>query len=776
MARLGHVAVSVGAVLMLTAVSAGPAASAPTPAPPRSTPTSSAPASSAASSATAPTTSAPTSGSATPTATPTGSVSSGATPLTSVPPAPSPAPSPTAPPVVHTVSVTLGAMTPRVPDPFDTAQKVTFRLFISNNSDTTYSDLMVHLERTEGSIARTDLLEQALQTPPSMPIDNIGPFDVKKVLPPHGSLDVTYTTTQGDMCLCFNGAYPYAIVVTATSPATQGFVEVGRTEIVVPSHVDHPVPARMAWVWPLLEEPHRLLSDTVFTDNALALDVAEGGRLNRALKVAQLLAGKVRLTLVIDPDLVESLAVMAAGYQVSVAGGPNAQPQTGTGGILAAQWLQTLKSVAPYHDIVLTPYADPDVDAVTRAGLPWSTALDSVVAARIAQFIPIQQPRFYWPAGSELTSAGLDAVVQQGFTSVLLDSTALPYPPPVDQSSFRPDSVAPLPSPAGKAVALVTDDALQATFARTLKLGAISAADQEELLSRVAVRVAENANESQLFVVTPDRYVSADPNSTAATIASFSHTGWSENVSLAQALSTAVPTDRGPLQVSPTIQNSEIPATSMQLLSGAIAGTNSLRAALDNDAAAKLLGGFTQGVVRAESAAWRQDIGTGVARAGTVSRAAAALTGAVHLVDPATHNYSLSSTTAPIVVTIANDLPAQVRVRVSVEAVRISGGFSATPLPEQIVPANSRKQVSIPTKVNRIDKFRVAVTLTAPDGSQLGSPIELNVRSTALGGITKLMTVLAGTVLVIALVVRLVRRLRRGYDKELPHTVGAATR
>ena len=51
---------------------------------------------------------------------------------------------------------------------------------------------------------------------------------------------------------------------------------------------------------------------TVFTDEQLAGEISPGGRLDRALQVAELVAGKVRLTLVVDPDLLDSLAVMAS--------------------------------------------------------------------------------------------------------------------------------------------------------------------------------------------------------------------------------------------------------------------------------------------------------------------------------------------------------------------------------------------------------------------------------------------------------------------------------
>ncbi len=59
----------------------------------------------------------------------------------------------------------------------------------------------------------------------------------------------------------------------------------------------------VGWVWPLLDRPHRLGDDTVFTDDTAGGSFAAGGRLSRVLDVAEQLPASVRLTLVVDPEL-----------------------------------------------------------------------------------------------------------------------------------------------------------------------------------------------------------------------------------------------------------------------------------------------------------------------------------------------------------------------------------------------------------------------------------------------------------------------------------------
>ena len=62
----------------------------------------------------------------------------------------------------------------------------------------------------------------------------------------------------------------------------------------------------------------------------------------------------------------------------------------------------------------------------------------------------------------------------------------------------------------------------------------------------------------------------------------------------------------------------------------------------------------------------------------------------------------------------------------------------------------------------RTGRFEVQASLLTPAGSALGNPINLDVRSTALGSVGVIITVAAGVLLAIMLLLRLIRRIRRG--------------
>jgi hypothetical protein len=656
------------------------------------------------------------------------------------------------------VSVTLLAMTPQSPQPTPSSQPVTFTALVSNNSSTSYSDFLVDLQRglpiTQQS--GSSGLDAAIAEPPSTDTLAAQPQDQNHSLPAHSTVSVTYRTTpdQDHMCLCNEAVYPYALVVQAQPDSSSPFVEVGRTQVLVPSFTSPPRPVEVAWVWPLIDRPHRGLSSTVFDDDELAASVSPGGRLYRALQVAVAVSGKLRLTLLIDPELIDGLATMAAptGYLYR-SGGKDVR---GTGGPAARAWLDRLHSLQGRADFELTGYADPDVNAITRAGMSYSTALDSAVSARVTDAIGPAGTDLDWPAGGTLTSRGLDAVIASGASSVVLTDSALPGK---NGSDPRPDQLSPLPSASGAALALVTDSAMEQTVSAALKVGALAADLQQTLLSQLAIRAVADPMDSHFVVLTPDRYVDTNPATAAATLLTTVDNSWTRAISIPDALRAVTPVDRGSLQTSAESVDAEVSPQQMADVQGIQQKVSSMRDALASSAAAQLLGGFDAGLQRAESSAWSVDPTTGEGLVGQLGDAIDTRLKSISLVQPAEGTYGLSSSDSPVIVTIDNKLPEAVTVRVAVTPDNRGVGFRSQPVNE-VIPGNSRKTVRVPTHTERLGQFRVVASLTTPDGQQLGEPVELTLRSTAVGGITKGITIAAAIVLVAALARRWIRRHR----------------
>jgi hypothetical protein len=108
-----------------------------------------------------------------------------------------------------------------------------------------------------------------------------------------------------------------------------------------------------------------------------------------------------------------------------------------------------------------------------------------------------------------------------------------------------------------------------------------------------------------------------------------------------------------------------------------------------------------------------------------------------------------------------------VNVVVRLSAVGGVPGFRADDLGVQTIPPHSKLPLHIPVHVDRAGRIRVQAELFAPapqaSGQKLvlGQPLVLSVRSTALGVIGRVITYVAGGLLLLALVIRFVLRRRR---------------
>jgi hypothetical protein len=656
-------------------------------------------------------------------------------------------------------TITLTRLTPVSPstDLASQSDPVTFVATIANNSDTEYTDFTVGLERA-APITDQAGLDAAIATPPTgNTLADPHYLDQHRALAAHSSTTVTYVSdaSAANMCLCFTGVYPFALIVRAQVDTQSGFDEIARTQVLIPSFLAKPQPVKVAWVWPLLERPHRNMGDAIFTDDDLASSVAPGGRLFRALQVAQSTVGRVRMSLLVDPDLIDSLAVMAAPEGYTYRSGD--EVLRGRGGQSAKIWLSRFQAVAAKDDVSLSGYADPDVNAVTRAGMPFSTALDPQVRLRISPYFPAGLNNdLSWPAGSALTSKALDATIASGSSVVVLSDAALPGQ---NHSLTRADALSPLPSANGSGTALVTDAAIEKTVGQLLTASAPTAQALQTLLGQLAMRAVADPEHSHFVALTPNRDLDVDPGTATATILATTSNSWSAPISVPLAVQTVQPVDRGALQTSAESASAEVSPAQLNQLNLVSSQVASLREALNSNAAAQLLGGFSSGLQRGQSNAWRSDRARGQALADELSKNINGRLGSVSLIQPADGTYSLSSATAPVVVNVVNKLNQDVAVRVTVQAPPNVVGFAAKAQFETI-PANGRKQIQLPTHVERLGQFRVVATLTTPDGLQLGDTVQLRLRVTAIGGITKTITIVAATVLVLALIRRFVKRIR----------------
>ena len=267
------------------------------------------------------------------------------------------------------VQIQVGRFEPRTVTP---GTDVTVTGTLTNTGTETITDLHVRLQR--GAVLRTraalaavgrDGVATTEVTPEFTPL---GGGD----LPPRASVPFSYTLPADRLQVDAEGIYPVLLNVNGEVEGTER--RVGELSTFVVRQPVAPARTRVAWLWPLTERTHRDAAGN-FLDDQLARSIADGGRLDRALAVLERLpvaavgpdrrpAPGQRVTLAVDPALLEELQVMAAGpYAVGGEAG------AGTGTEAAVTYLERLRVVAGVHQVAVLPYGDVDADALQSAGL-----------------------------------------------------------------------------------------------------------------------------------------------------------------------------------------------------------------------------------------------------------------------------------------------------------------------------------------------------------------------------------------------------------------------
>lgn len=674
------------------------------------------------------------------------------------------------------VRVVVADMNPTTaPATTDKPSPLTITLALTNTTDQPLFQVHVDVSRDQPYTQQSQL-EQLMAHPapsadPSV-LSQLPSFDLPQPLGPHQTVHYPYkTATSGandgkGICLCYSadftaGVYPINFTVTASTDANEGTTQVGFGQTYLPAFQDKPKPVQVSWVWPLIDRPHRLIDGT-FVDDDLAKSVSLGGRLYRALSVVEQVKGAVHLTLMIDPELIDELAAMSQAYTVET----NGKKAAGTGTAAAQAWLAELRSVVTADQVSLTPYADPDVDALTDAGLSWANGFGPDEQQQLQG--ALGEPPQYdvaWPPGGAITADALRQMLRNpGVTVAVLSDRALPG---ASHTTPRPSALAPLPAQFGMpgTVAAVTDSAIQNWSDRTLTPTTAGASTLPQLVSELAVRASEQPDQSHYVVITAPRYVDVNPDLARRALLATAQSPWSTSLTLnGAAQDKNIPrVDHGQL-VEPSNEQ-RIPQSAISTAQSATAFLRSFTTALTNADMVPAVSELPTAIQRVESSAWRTDPGGGADFADRLQQQVSALGQGVRIQRPSSGAYTLASNDAPLPITVINTLPVEVRVRVRVTTVNGVSGFRSDDQRIVTLPAAagnnpSHNTLKLQTHVQRAGTFQVDAVLLAPDGTPLGTPVPLSIHCTALGAIGVIITAIAGGVLVLALALRVFRRVR----------------
>jgi hypothetical protein len=365
-----------------------------------------------------------------------------------------------------------------------------------------------------------------------------------------------------------------------------------------------------------------------------------------------------------------------------------------------------------------------------------------------------------WPPDGALTDTALDEAVAQGVGAVVLSQDSLPGGPSAE-SGRTPSGAAPLPALGGEAVALVPDPVVQRLLdSGGLKRGGFDGGSrlaEQRLLAELAMITAEAPSDPRTLVLAPARRWDPPVAYARALVADLGRLPWLTSVDALQAAAGTVSVDRGPRVYPPAARKRELPAGQVRQIATVEKLVADFRTALEDEDANAELTPYRDALRRAGSSAWRTDPRAGQAFTARLLRQIGALRAQVTMSSPATGDYTLASADSPLLLTLENrlDVPVSVRVRLTTPA-----GFAVSDVGVVRIPAGDKRTVRVPASVQRTGTFKVRGQLTTPGQGPLGQEIALSVRSTAYGGLALGITGLAFAVLVGAVLVRLVRRLR----------------
>jgi len=732
----------------------------------------------AATTATNPTT--PTAGSSTPD-------SAVPAPLASPPSASPPSANPSgAGPAALPVTVVMSGLTPIAPQPGDV---VRINGTLHNDSATPVTELSVQFRYRSRAIgSRSEFDDYAIGSRTGLG-GQFGPLP----LPPEVASTATYTlrsrTLAAGATERFSLSVPaddlhlpgdtwqvYEIGVGVSGLTPVGFDTVGGLRTFLPwAPVGVPgvgQQTQVAWVWPLVDRPHRTVGDT-WADDALAGQITSGGRLANLLAAGQAAQDlhpappprkrkhrkvkpvvpttSVPVTWAVDPLLVEDVSKMAAGYKVGT--GRSAKPGS-LSREQASAWLSALTTAARKSEILALPYADPDVVAAARAGLgsEVQVAINSGTTL-LSQTLGTTPVVYSWPPTGFADQHTVDTLFAARVSTIVLDGSALP---PVTPPSYTPGAHATLRSRDGNLDALLTDSGLSTVVGIGASDPSKGPLAVQRFLAETLMVQAERPNLQRTLVIAPDRRWAPAAGYATSLLSDTGKVPWIAPVPLSAAL--AAPQDtvvaRAPLIYPPTARHAELSRSYLAQVAALKGRTDTFASILatPGDQHARV---YDDAVLRALSSGWRGQQALASKFLGDATAQLNATMRKVHIASLPNSFVTLTSHSGTVPITVSNELdtPVSVVVGISSQHLTVSGGGRK----QQTIAPHRQIAVDVRAEARTSGVFSLDVALLTPTGRTYETE-QLFVRSTAYGSVAILITAGATGVLLIAVIIRLVRR------------------
>ncbi|CAO5193277.1 Secreted protein [Frankia sp. AiPs1] len=590
-------------------------------------------------------------------------------------------------------------------------------------------------------------------------------------LPIGGASPVPFEITGnlGNTAATNVAVYPVRIQISGTIAARA--VSAAAYSFVVRSPVSV-TRTPVAVVVPIADRP-RLRSDGLLTDNELASEVAPQGRLSRLLDAA----ARPPVTLAVDPTLLQELMIMSSrtGYSF-------ASPGT-TAGVAAPRSTDAISFLsrlvvyaANGGNVIALPYGDADLTSLVHAQkldmVKYAVNTGQVVlAAQLKQ--PVRESGYVvYPVDGRADATTVDVLRQLEAGTVVLNDQVLPAPRSL---KYTPAAAVTLSTSAGTIRALRADSTLSAlATAYTGRSGDPSAG---ALLARFQAELAMITSENptvrpQVLALPRDwnpsgswaEQVLGAVSGTATTPSAlddpaFTATAQTATPSAQLVYSTDAQSDT---------QSTDLPADYLDAVSGVRSEAQALGPVLcPPPRAARTCEGekvdpMSNALVTATSVWWRgAGMGDGVSLSNQVDGDVSALRNGIRVV--ASRSVNLTSRHGLVPLTLENNTRYEVTVVLKFSATN-QGRLRSPARQVRTLPSGQKAQIEFEVDAEGAGTFPLEIDRLNLAGQRLSSdpPVRVLVRSTVYGVIATGITIFAVSLLGLAVVLRLVHRLRPG--------------
>jgi hypothetical protein len=462
----------------------------------------------------------------------------------------------------------------------------------------------------------------------------------------------------------------------------------------------------------------------------------------------------------LDPDLLTTVDGMSRGYLVHTDSGN----VDGKGVEAAKTWLAALRSLVGSRCVVALPFADADLDALTRIR-PGDTGLVTRAvtgAATIQQLTGVTpQTGVLWPDGTPGAPV-LAALTEAGVHTVLADAGKLAPAAAgggvtVQGSTVRVQPTDSLISAALKGVPVVPDSV---TVPATTERAVASQNGLGALAFRAGLGQQPGQRPDHLLVAPPRRWDAA-PEEFATYLQEVGGFLAADLVTATglPALLAADPAATGPVGDAGQDPAAGPDAGVVSTLSALDGKATGLASAMQLDPAKQVkpddvVEPVRLAELRGASTAWRglpADAATSNAQAELAS-----ISGRVTVSQPK-QTIALASGNSPLPVYVSNDLPVGINARFTLDN---NTGLRPEEAGDRFFPASGGKNYFLPVEALRAGRFSVDVSLSTPTGTRLGSSARFELTSTEYGAITIIATVAAGVALLLLASRRIYRRVK----------------